>query len=341
MGLKRAYHHLSEEKRVVIMTLAREGFSGAHIARHCGVSEATISREFSRQFPKDIPLEERRRRYESSAAQTRYRVKRKGSRPKGKLFPCVIEKTEKLLRRGYSPEQIANTALKSQASTVSIYRWLYAGFLAYGDRSLLRHKGKRRVQRKEGKAKKYTAGKSIHTRPASIESRCEFGHFEVDTVESGRNGTGCVFTIVERKTRMLFAFRSESCTAENFYNTLKKFVKTLPQGTIKSLTGDRGKEFAWYQKIESGLHIPFYFADPHSPWQKGSNENTNGLLREMFPKKTNFSTVSPRDLYWKGAYRINNRPRKVLGWKTARECFAEELQARPEDPAPGMTSHTP
>ena len=113
---------------------------------------------------------------------------------------------------------------------------------------------------------------------------------------------------------------------ENFYNALKKLTKILPPGTIKSLTGDRGEEFAWYQKIENELRIPFYFADPHSPWQKGSNENTNGLLRENFPKRTNFSAVSQRDLYWKGVYRINNRPRKVLGWKTAQECFAEELR---------------
>ena len=107
---------------------------------------------------------------------------------------------------------------------------------------------------------------------------------------------------------------------------MKRLIKILPPGTIKSLTGDRGKEFAWYQKIENELRIPFYFADPHSPWQKGSNENTNGLLRENFPKKTNFSTVTQRDLYWKGVYRINNRTGKVLGWKTAQECFAEELR---------------
>ena len=265
MSLKKTYHHLSEEKRAAIMTLAREGFSGAHIARHCGVSEATVSREFSRQFPKSIPLKERRQRYEASAARARYREKRERSKPKGKLFPSVIETAEKFFRCGYSPEQMAHTVLKGWASTVSIYRWLYDGFLLYGDRSLLRHKGKRRVQRKEGKAKKYTAGRSVHTRPASIESRGEFGHFEVDTVESGRNGTGYVFTVVERKTRMLFACRAESCTAENSYNTLKKLIKILPPGTIKSLTGDRGKEFAWYQKIENKLRIPFYFADPHSP----------------------------------------------------------------------------
>ena len=93
------------------------------------------------------------------------------------------------------------------------------------------------------------------------------------------------------------------------------------------------------QKIENELRIPFYFADPHSPWQKGSNENTNGLLRENFPKKTNFSTVTQRDLYWKGVYRINNRPRKVLGWKTAQECFAEELRNSAWDLALGVKIH--
>ena len=129
MSLQRAYHHLSEEKRAAIMALAREGFSGARIARHCGISEATVSREFSRQFPQCIPLKERRKRYEAAAAHTRYRENRKKSKTKGKLLPRVIETAEKLIRRGYSPEQMANTVLKGLASTVSIYRWLYAGFL--------------------------------------------------------------------------------------------------------------------------------------------------------------------------------------------------------------------
>ena len=122
MSLQRAYPHLSEEKRAAIMALAREGFSGAHIARHCGISEATVSREFSRQFPKGIPLKERRKRYEASAALTRYRENRKKSKPRGKLLPRVIKTAEKLIRQGYSPEQMANTVLKGQASTVSIYR---------------------------------------------------------------------------------------------------------------------------------------------------------------------------------------------------------------------------
>ena len=163
---------------------------------------------------------------------------------------------------------MANTVLKGQASTVSIYRWLYAGFLLYGDRSLLRHKGRRRVQRKEGKAKKYTAGKSVHTRPASIERRSEFGHFEVDTVESGRNGTGCVFTIVERKTRMLFACRAESCAAESFYNTLKRLIKILHPGTIKSLTGDREKNSPGIRKLKTSCVFHSILLIPTAPGRR-------------------------------------------------------------------------
>ena len=98
------------------MALAREGFSGARIARHCGISEATVSREFSRQFPQGIPLKERRKKYEAAAAHTRYRENRKKSKPKGKLLPRVIETAEKLIRRGYSPEQMANTVLKGLAT---------------------------------------------------------------------------------------------------------------------------------------------------------------------------------------------------------------------------------
>ena len=115
MSPQRAYHHLSEEKRAAIMALARGGFSGARIARHCGISEATVSSEFSRQFPQGIPLKERRKRYEAAAAHTRYRENRKKSKPKGKLLPRVIETAEKLIRRGYSPEQMANTVLKGLA----------------------------------------------------------------------------------------------------------------------------------------------------------------------------------------------------------------------------------
>ena len=200
MSLQRAYHHLSEEKRAAIMALAREGFSGAHIARHCGISEATVSREFSRQFPKGIPLKERRKRYEAAAAHTRYRANRKKSKPRGKLLPQVIATAEKLIRRGYPPEQMANTVLKGQASTVSIYRWLYAGFLLYGDRSLLRHKGRRRIQRKEGKAKKIHGGK--------VRSHPPCQHRKAQRIRSFRGGYCRIRT--ERHRLRVYHSRTEN-----------------------------------------------------------------------------------------------------------------------------------
>ena len=155
-------------------------------------------------------------------------------------------------------------------------------------------------------------------------------------MESGRNGNGCVFTIVERKTRRLYAYAATAYNAENFMKVILSFAHHLPVGAIKSLTGDRGKEFARYAEIEQSLNVPFYFADPHSPWQKGSNENTNGLLREYYPKKTDFSKVTQRDLYWTAVFRINNRPRKVLGWKTAQDCFSREIRACARNLALGM-----
>lgn len=327
MGAKGRYTHLTAEKRAMIMALSREGFTNSHIAESCGVSASTISRELSRNSPAGLTLKERRLRYSSADAHNRYLAKRRLCNPIGKYSSALAQQAGKYLNRGWSPEQIANSILDGAVCFYTIYRWLYSGLILRGDRSVLRHKGKRRIRRKNQKAKKYAAGKSIHSRPELVNEREEFGHFEVDTVESCRNGSGCVFTIVERKTRHLTAYKADACNAENFLNAMRAFSGSMPAGSIKSITGDRGKEFARYADIERELNVPFYFADPHSPWQKGSNENTNGLLREYYPKRTDFSKVTQRELYWQGVYRINSRPRKVLGWTTPQECFSREVRA--------------
>ena len=115
---------------------------------------------------------------------------------------------------------------------------------------------------------------------------------------------------------------------KKFDNILKKLIKNFFLEQSNHLPEIAEKNSPGIKKIKSGLGTPnsILLYRSHSPWQKGATKNTNGLLRENFPKKTNFSTVTQRDLYWKGVYRINNRPRKVLGWKTAQECFAEELR---------------
>ena len=324
MDVNAQYHHLTIDQRGAVMALAREGYPLSHIAERCGVSTATISRELSRQFPQTDTLAERRQKYSAKSAEARYVRMRKHCGPESKLTGELQKRIGRALQKGYSPEQAANTEVK-EVSHVSIYRWLYKGFILQGNRAYLRHKGKERINRKDGQGRKYGVGRSIHDRPEEINSRSEFGHFEADSIESGRDGSGCVFNFIERRTRKIFSYIGASCASQDLYNALKNLVNKLPESTIKSLTVDRGKEFAQFNKIEQELGIPVYFADPHAPWQKGSVENHNGLIREYFPKRTNFSTVSQRNLYWKAVYRINTRPRKILGWKSAEECFWYEI----------------
>lgn len=330
MGCHVSYHHLNEGQRGQIMALSRKGFSQRAIAEASGLSQSTISRELRRHFEDDIPLAERILAYDAHMAQANYSKHRKACKPHGKFTAETASIVEKYIRKGYSPEQVSHTILPS-VTFVTLYAWFTKGLLFYGDKTVLRHKGKKRIKRKGKQAKKYTVGKSIHTRPPEIDSRVEFGHYEADSVESGRNGHGCVFTLVERATRMIFATVSEECTAEAFMKSVMNLASRLPAGAIKSITSDRGKEFANYAKIEDRLGIPFYFADPHSPWQKGTNENSNGLLREYYPKGTDFSKVSQHDLYWNAINKINTRPRKILDWKTAKECFGMNLALLDDD----------
>ncbi|MBR4742223.1 MAG: IS30 family transposase [Desulfovibrio sp.] len=330
MGCNSPYHHLSEAKRGQIMALANMGLSQRLIAVETGVSQSTISRELSRHFEGGMPLSTRIMKYDAHKAQISYGKHRESCKPHGKFSKEVVDIAEKYVLKGYSPEQVSNTVLP-EISYVTLYRWLYRGFLFYGDKTVLRHKGKKRIKRKNNQAKKYKVGKSIHTRPEEIDSRAEFGHFEADSVESGRDGHGCVFTLVERTTRKVYGFVSSECTADAFMHAVLSLASKLPQGALKSITADRGKEFANYAQIEKKLGIPFYFADPHSPWQKGTNENSNGLIREYFPKGTDFSKVSQRDLYYKAINKINTRPRKVLNWKSANECFGINIAGLKND----------
>lgn len=156
--------------------------------------------------------------------------------------------------------------------------------------------------------------------PKEVHKRETFGHWELDTIVSGRGkAKGCVATCIERMTRWYVGF-----LIPNRSRAVRLLHTKLPKGTIKTATTDRGKEFSCYKVLEKDLKIDVYFADAYSSWQRGSNENGNGLLREFFPKQTNFEEVSPEELTESLNY-INNRPRKCLGWKTANEAFNEQL----------------
>ncbi|MNI60039.1 Integrase core domain protein [compost metagenome] len=205
----------------------------------------------------------------------------------------------------------------------TIYRWLYSGRLVKGVLTVLRHKGKR--QRPAETRGKFAVGKTISQRPKEVRSRKTFGHWELDTVVSNRGKSkGCLATFIERKTRLYTAIQMPDRTALSMEIAFGVAASQYPARAFQTATTDRGKEFACYLSLEATHGLEVYFADPYSSWQRGSNENANGLLREFFPKGTDFAQITDEAL--ETALRlINHRPRKCLGWRTAHESFSEEL----------------
>lgn len=164
--------------------------------------------------------------------------------------------------------------------------------------------------------------KIIH-RPGEVDARLIPGHWEGDMIKGAGNRTS-VGTLVERKTRFVILSKMNGNGAEAALEGFSRQMKRLPASLRKSMTYDRGLEMACHPELARRLKIDIWFCDPHTPWQRGSNENTNGLLRQFLPKGSDLSQYSQRDLSHI-ARLLNNRPRKTLGWKTPAEAFAEEL----------------
>lgn len=143
-------------------------------------------------------------------------------------------------------------------------------------------------------------------------------------VSSRGESKGCFSTFVERTSRLLVAYVGQDRTASTMESSIKQLFTSLPHGAFKTATSDRGKEFACHQRVKKQLGLQVYFADAYAPWQRGSNENANGLLREFYPKRTDLAKVLQAELAEK-LYLINNRPRKVLGWKTPIEVFLQKV----------------
>jgi len=225
---------------------------------------------------------------------------------------------EKLLLT-WSPEQISNApcSLKMPA-TRTIYRWIYEKYIDV-NLKVLRRKGKSRGT-KETRGK-FNLGKSIRKRDRSIYKREEFGHWEADTVVSGRGKSkACFATLAERKTRFYIAIKMANRTAGAMEEAIVSALSRFPNEAVKTITCDRGTEFANWENIEQKLNCSVYFADPYCAWQKGTNENLNGLLREFYPKGRNLSRVSPNTLK-KNLELINSRPKKILYFNKPIDLF--------------------
>jgi IS30 family transposase len=311
-----SYQHLTTFERARIETLEGLGYSIRSIAKEIGRAPSTVSRELSRNTsPEGI--------YHSETAQEQYAVRRKNGGCHGKWSSTVAKMVQEKLDLTWSPEQIANRLFKGELSFKTIYRWLYHGRIMNRTAEVLRQKGKRQKPRET--RGRFNVGTSISKRPADIKKRQTFGHWELDTVVSGRGRSkGCVATFLERKTRWYVAVKMPDRTADSMEKAIRALHDRLPENVFETATTDRGKEFSCYSTLENDLNLAVYFADPYSSWQRGSNENANGLLREFFPKGTDFDKVTD-DALGRALQLINNRPRKCLGWQTAHEAFIGEV----------------
>jgi len=313
-----SYAHLSIIERSKLEILHQQGKSARAIAKELGRHHATISRELRRNPAADP--------YQAERSQDNYAKRRQASVPLGKWTPELARVIEEKLCATWSPEQIVQR-LREEGEAIpcfkTIYRWLYTGHLVKGVLTVLRHKGKR--QKPAETRGKFAVGKAISQRPKEVRSRETFGHWELDTVVSGRGKSrGCVATFIERKTRLYTAIRMPDRTALSMEIAFGVAASQYPAKAFQTATADRGKEFACYASLEATHGLQVYFADPYSSWQRGSNENANGLLREFFPKGTDFAQITDEALET-ALHLINHRPRKCLGWRTAHESFSEEL----------------
>lgn len=318
------YTHLTTEEREKSRVLKEMGWNYHKIAKALGRSPSTISREFARNSNKDGS-------YAAHTADKKYRHRRKNCGRKPILQtnkPLNNDVTDKL-NLFWSPEQIAGRAkLESNGISVisynTIYRAIDKGVLPKKMRLCLRFKRiKNRKKKTNDKRGKIQDAISIHERPEAANNRQELGHWEGDTVLGKRN-TGCFGTYVERKTGFLAGFKIPKQKKEVFNRATEALFANLPQVLKKSFTVDNGKEFLLHKELSEQTGMIVYFCDPHCPWQRGSNENTNGLLRQYFPKKTSFADVTDERLQ-EVIHLINNRPRKRLGYKTPFELLSDSL----------------
>lgn len=327
------YKHLSFAERVYLENGLRDGLSLRFLAGKVGRSPSTLSREVSRNRLGP-------RTYHSESAQKaswkRAIVPRTPSKlTHGPLWKYVLDG----LKRKWSPDQIGNNLKRDfpdnpdmRVSHETIYRALYIlprGGLRKELLELLRQSRKARRPRSRGKDRRGVIPDmvSIHDRPAEIESRLIPGHWEGDLI-IGAGNASAIGTIVERTTRYLILVKMNGTDAESACKAFIKRMLTIPQDLRLSLTYDRGKEMARHKTLAEKLKIDVYFADPQSPWQRGSNENTNGLLRQYFPKGTDLSGYSQRQLN-KVADEMNGRPRKTLNYMKPTEVISNIINHQP------------
>ena len=316
-----SYYHLTMEERASIAHLHNQCISLRQIANAIGRNVSTIKRELNRNY---TPNKDGTKDYFPCSSQKRYE-KRKSEAHNIVQFPLeIVQIIEQRIKETWSPEQIA-AFYKDQGFPCykTIYKWINEGTIINGNKNLLRRKGKGGWYETRGK---FNKGKSIRKRDKKIYKRADYGHWELDTVVSGHHtkSKACLITLVERKSRFYKAIKSPNRNADIVARLIIDYLKQFPTELVKTITTDNGKEFAEWKRIEKELNCEVYFCDTFCAWQKGSNENTNGLLREFFPKGYNLSRFT-QSYIDKRVDLINNRPRKCNNWISPSRLMYEAI----------------
>jgi IS30 family transposase len=321
-----SYSHLSSEERYVISHLVIYGLSLREIGRRLRRHHTTISRELKRNRP---TYADEAVYWYDAAQQYADRRKRIAHHSVKKSNPQLVHYVQCKLMDDWSPEEIAGRLIfdypNSELMRIShetIYQWIYSDATTGGDlyTHLRRHHKRRRKQGRYGSGRGLIPGRvSISKRPEAVENRERFGDWEGDTVE-GAKGKGAIASHVERKSRYLVAAKLSDKAADTMTIASAKAFWPIPKLMRKTLTVDNGKEFSQFKQLEQKTGFCIYFADPYSAWQRGSNENTNGLIRQYLPKGTNFTDITNKDLALI-VKKLNHRPRKCLNYQTPHEVI--------------------
>jgi len=313
-----SYQQLTEGKRYQISVLLAQGFTPAAIARTINVHRSTVYRELRRNSSPDA--------YRPDQAHHQA-LRRRRSATKYRVPPNTIEYVELALSWQWSPEQISGVGnlMGMPVSHEWIYRHVAADKAQGGKLYKTLRQGHKRYRIGTGSKRCVIPDpRSIDDRPAVVETRERFGDWEVDTV-LGKQGTGALVTLAERKSRMYLVRKVAAKRAVDVKDAVIDMLKPYAD-YVHTITADNGSEFVEHKAIAEALGADVYFAHPYSSWERGLNENFNGLLRQYIPKGSDLRTFSDEDVR-QAEKRLNLRPRKCLGFKQPEVVFRECLQA--------------
>jgi IS30 family transposase len=313
------YHQITYAERYTLAVLRQGGLCPAAIARALGRHRSTIGREVRRNRTHCDGG------YRAPLADSYARGRRSRSRRNQRFARAQWTLVRRRLEEQWSPDQVAGwlrTTGRLRISHETIYRYIWADKVA-GGRLYLQLRGVRKQRRKRYgtyERRGRVAGKRpITARPAAVETRAEVGHWEVDTLLGAGQRGPCVLSLVERKTGYLVLGQLRARTAAAVTRRAVRLIRRQRR-RVRTITADNGTEFHSYAVIERATAARFYFATPHHAWERGTNENTNGLLRQYLPKRRSMAGLTQEDCD-RIATKLNRRPRKRLGYRTPEECY--------------------